>query len=274
ASTARALGLPVPPAVLAEDVPAGGLSAGRYAVAVAFQRDDGEEGPLSAHTLVTVGEGCGIQIDGLPMSPEASTLRVYRTTCNGDALYHCCDVPVGTMNWLLGNDTLGKLAPFPFMARMPPGRFVTTWRGRLLTARGRTIMMSEPLTYGVSSLRHNFVQAPHRVTLLHGTNDGVYVGTAHGMWFMRGTGPRDAEWRSTGAPAPLEGAYGTVPGDAFNAGLGLAGQTVLVWLSARGFVLATQDGTIIAPQASRVRVGAASAGALVYAERRLTAAVD
>lgn len=249
---------------------AGGLSGGRYSVAVSYIRGD-QEGALSSAQLLVLADGQGIQLQGIQWPTGVDRLRVYRTELGGEVLYHCTDIPAGMPSYLVGNDQLGRVATTQFLAPMPPGDFVQLWRGRLLLARGRTLVFSEPLNYGLTSPRHGFVQFPSRITMVVGVQGGVYVGTRDGVVFLRGAKP--GEWsreeKTTEAPVPRCSA--AIDGDLLPASYQLVGQLVATWLGPSGFVLGSADGQLIQPQADRLAVDGAVAGTMAAHGRRITA---
>lgn len=274
---ASPLGLPIPsaPSALASD--AGGLAAGQYGIAVAFLRGD-EEGPLSALAIVNVLDGGGITLSEMPVDANATALRVYRTECNSEVLYQCADLPLNLFSWSLGIGALGKSPPFQYTEPMRPGEYVTTWRGRLLTACGRNIYLSKPLAYGVMSSRFGFIRAPHRIVMLHGMRGGVYVGTAKGdskhVWFLQGTSPKNVEWQSVSAPPPINGCYAAANGSSLDPKLEMDGAELLIWLSRDGFVVARDDGQTLSPQAARINGVVGDTGRMVLDSRRVTAVVS
>jgi hypothetical protein len=218
-----------------------------------------------------VPEGGGITVTFGPVDPEATGMRVYRTHVGGEVLYRAADVPTGMPSYLLGNDTLGKDSPTQYLTRMLPGEFVTYWRGRLLVARGRTLCWSEPMNYGLTSLRHNTMQFNHRITMVAGMEGGVFIGSSVGVEFLSGTKPSDWNKVSTSGKAPCKRTVRIMRGDDLSGDLGQGGKQVAVWLASNGFVLGTEQGSIITPQANRLRIPLAASGSLVVHDRRATA---
>ena len=71
---------------------------------------------------------------------------------------------------------------------MPPvGSLLHTWRSRVLIADGPTIWATRPLQPELCDLTRDFIQMPDPVTLLYGNNDGLFVGTTAGLYFLEGT---------------------------------------------------------------------------------------
>jgi hypothetical protein len=272
AGTVTPLGVSDAPAPIVAAGAAGGLDAGTYGVAVSFLRA-GQEGGLSNLRMVNVDQGGGIVLTGLPSAADADSLRVYVTHANGETLYRCADLPLGLPSYIVGVGLRGVIATTQWLRRMPPGELVASWRGRLLVAHNRTLYVSRPMNYGLYSPRHGFVQFPSRITMIAAVEAGVWVGTKHGIVFLRG--PRPSEWQqeSTGALPPIPGAVTGVD-SAVLALEGVAGGLdCALWLAPNGFVVGTPDGQIIEPQSDRIKIAAYSKGAVLVDNRRVTACV-
>lgn len=266
----RRVGVPDAPApTLAADAN-GGLPAGRYSLAIAYLRGH-EVGALSVLQTVTLAEGQGIRLTLPALDPEATGIRVYRTTPGGAVLYRCTDVPSGLGSYLIGSEPLGSDTPTQYLTRMLPGEFVTYWRGLLLVGRGRTIFWSEPMNYGLTSLRHNFVQLPFRIRMLAGVGGGVFVGSAGGVKFLRGQQPKTWELVDTSGHPPVSRCSTEIDGESLDNDFQQGGQNSALWLADNGFVLGTESGSLIVPQANRLRIPLALSGSLVVHDRRATA---
>lgn len=269
AVTTLALSQPDAPAVAA--VGHGGLYAGRYAVAIAPMRGY-EEGPLSEAAFVDVPEGGGIVVTG---PAGTGSYRVYRTHQNGGVL-QSAGIVLGGASTTLGFGPMGRQADTQHLAPMLGGSIVRAWRGLVLVARGRMILWSEPLRYGLRDPRHNFVQFEHKVTLLEPVDGGVFVGDQSGVRFY--AGPTPAEWqvKTTGGMAPVGGTGSSMPGSML--GGDLAGDArVAVWLAENGFVVGTADGRLAEVQTKRIRLPdsqAAGSGCMVVRDGQIIAALN
>lgn len=267
------LGVPNAPAPFLSINVAGSLPAGRYSVAMGYLRGD-EQGALSQIQTATLATGQGITVTLPPADPEATAIALYRTEAGGTVLYRCAIVPVGAPSFVIGNDPLSTDAATLFLTRMLPGEFVSHWRGRLLVARGRTLYWSEPMRYGLTSLRHNFVQLPFRITMVAGVRDGVFVGSSSGVGFLRGDKPKEWVLINTSGHAPVKRCVKMLDGEDIDPQLNLGGQQCALWLADNGFVIGTPTGQIIAPQANRLRIPLALSGSLAINDRRATAVLS
>lgn len=275
--TARRLSLPRPPAPALTANAFGGLHAGRYAVAVSLLRGD-EEGALSPSSFVDVAANGGVTVSlpiGLPS--DVTDVRIYRTGPNGDVLMRAQDVPAGLTVFALGTQDLGRAADHQFLEPMPGGDFVSQWRGRLLVANGKTMRVSQPLRYGLTDPRTDWVQFPKRIDVMVGVEGGVYVGTSDGAIFLDGATP--SEWKQV-----QKSARRVVRGSSLRVRADLLGgdspgdRWVAVWLAENGFVMGGPDGQLVEQQAKRIRLPssetAAGVAAAVVHDRQIIASIN
>jgi hypothetical protein len=247
----RTLGVENPGGVTVAAETYGGLLAGRYAVAVAFLRGTEESG-LSTGAFVAVPFGGGLRI-AVPQPTDAAVtgIRVYRTEANGDVFYRVADIPKGLPSYLLGTTDVGRQADNQFLERLDPGQIVRYWNGRVLVARGSTLLYSQPMRYGLFDRRHDFAQFPHRITLMQPVEGGVFVGTKAGVSFLAGGEPAAWVVKPTGGQPPIAGTGTSVDADQLG---GDARGRLALWVARNGFVLGTPDGAILEPQKDRIRI--------------------
>lgn len=271
------LGLPTPSdaGLAAETWPEtyGGLTSGRYGVALAHLRGDEESG-LSDGAFVEVAEGGGLRL-ALPQPDSAlnvTAMRVYRTAPNGEVYHRVADVPLGITSYLLGATPLGRPADTQYLEPLPGGHYVRAWRGRVLVARGNVLRFSQPLRFGLHDPRTDFVQFEQRIDLLEPVDGGVFVGTRDGVVFLAGERPGAWAQRRTSGKAPVPGTG--ISARASDLGGDVEGR-VAVWLARNGFVIGTAQGAVLEVQAKRIRLPQVpTSGALLLRERRLIATVD
>lgn len=276
--TVGLLALDRPPAPVTAAHAAGGLPAGRYAVAVAWLRDE-EEGPLSPAHFVDITAGQGLLVT-LPTSSRTDVdgVRIYRTGPNGDVLMRAQDAPFpGLTTFALGAQDLGRAATNQFLEPMPGGDFVGRWRGRLLVARGRVLIPSRAFNHGMTDPRTDWVQFPKRIDVMLPVESGVFVGTSEGVVFL--DGPTPAEWKQVRKSTyrPVRGSGLLVNGDLLGGEPGDRKAKSAVWLAENGFVVGAPDGQLIEHQAKRIRLpddAAAGVAAAVVHDRQIIASIN
>lgn len=275
--TAEALSLPRPPAPSCVAGSSGGLHAGRYGVAVSWLRRS-EEGPLSPSWFVDVGEGGGITAS-LPLDDPsgADGIRIYRTGPNGDVLMRAQDAPTSMSQYTIGAQDMGRAATNQHLEPMPGGEIVRHWRGRLLVASGRVLMATQPMRYGLTDPRTDWVQFPARIDIMVALEGGVFVGTSDGVVFLDGATPNEWKQVRKSARRVLRGSDLRVRADLLG-GEEPGDRWVAVWLAENGFVVGTPDGRLIEQQAKRIRLPdsetAAGVAAAVVHDRQIIASIN
>lgn len=251
------LGVEMPGAFKASASTVGGLNYGHYAVAISYISETGEESGLSAIQFVTVDTGGGIWFDlPKPIESTVKNIRLYRSTGDGDVLFAAATVPASLSGYHIGVDQgLYQAADNQFLARMPGGRYVMSWQGRLLVARGRTLYFSEPMRYGLHNAATGFIQMPYEICFIGGFSTGIFVGTPQGTYFLDGSKPADWKMVLVDGEAPLAGGCLLLNIESFTDEEELfpAGTDyVITWLGCGGFHFGLPSGTVIRPQNNRV----------------------
>lgn len=249
-----ALGVEDPRPISVAASASGGLDAGRYGVIMTYMRGNEESGATpSEQTDVGAGGGLVISIPQ-PMDAAITAARIYRTQANGDVYYQVAVVPIGMTTYLVGAGPVGHQCQTRYLSRINGGDIVRHWRGRLLVARGRNLLFSEPMKYGSRSLTDGFVQFPRPIRIMQPVESGVFVGTDHGVSFLSGTSPNEWTYKTTGAKPVVRGTGIKISSADLNNESGGGGNYVAVWLSANGFVVGMPDGSISEPQSKRIEL--------------------
>jgi hypothetical protein len=275
----RLLGIEDPgqAAVVTASLGVGGLTAGRYAIAVTFLRGNEESG-ASPISFIELSEGDGLNITlPQPVATDITAIRVYRTQANSDVLYRCTDAPV-TTSITIGSGPLGRQCDTLNMRQLPGGQIVRYWRGRVLVARGRNLLFSEPMRYGIWTPTENFVQFPHTIRVMEPVEGGVFVGTQDGVVFLSGETPEAWTQRRTGGKPPVDGTGIRISASQLGGERDYGGAYVAMWLAQNGFVIGTTDGSLVEPQSKRISLPdsqvTAGVGAMVVHERRAIGSIN
>lgn len=267
------VGLDTPSTPILSNTAIGGLDPGRYGVAIAAVSETNESSGLSPAAFIDVPEGHGISLAMPVASAETVWFDVYRTSHNGDKLYWSMRVPAGLSTAVAGKTHLGVAADTQFLDRMPAGKILRHWNGRLLSACGNTLWFSEPLRYGLTSRRHNFVQFSHEITMLQGTDGGIFVGTGKGeVYFLAGSDPATMEVRRTGGRASIPLASAEIDLAELNPSLQNIGSgRGAIWLAENGFVVGLPSGTLLEAQRNRIHALKGEAGGIAVLDKRVRA---
>ena len=271
-TAAQRFTLDVPPAPMVSPG-AGSLEPGAYGVAVAWLRGP-TESPLSAITHCTVDASGALAVT-LPMCLDSTVThaRLYLTRQNGGELLRGEDYPISMAYVELPLlPKLGAPPPFQYKEPMPTGEYLSYWRGRLLTARANVLRFSEALAYHVHDPRHGFVQMPQRITFVHPTDGGVWVGQVDHVAFLAGSALGELTLHRKTAKAPVPGS--AIALDAEDAGdVAGGGGAVVAWLAENGYALGAPDGSVVEKHDGRLHAIAGSRGSSAALAGRLTTAI-
>ena len=134
---------------------------------------------------------------------------------------------------------------------MPGGHWLEYWNGRLIAARGRSLLFSQPLRYGAHNPLTDYIQFPTRIEWIAPLESGIYVGLRGSVRFLSGNTP--AELSQT------EVAEGSAPGMAlvvsseFIAQEVAATPRVAVFFTSSGFTVGLPNGQVVYPQKETLR---------------------
>lgn len=271
--TAKRLTIPTPPAPLVVS-DTGSLSAGTYGVAIAWLRGD-TESATGAIAFVDVGDSGGMTVTFPPCLDSTVTgIRVYLTTHNGGALGRGEDYAINT-TWVTIPllPERGAAPQFQFLSVMPTGKYLSYWRGRLLTARFNLLCFSEAMAYHLHSERHGFIQLPQHITFVLPVDGGIWVGQVTHVIFLSGMQPDEltVQQKASAAPVPASGIL--VDADTIGADLAQSGGVVGVWLAENGYVAGTASGQLVELQARNLSGITGTAGTSVVLDKRILTVV-
>lgn len=254
---ARLLGLPVPMEPTVVEMP-GGMTVGRYGVALSYVSATGEESGLSPVVFQQCDAG-GIDV-ALPTTVPAgiASIRVYATMANGEMPYMAAEMPVGFASANLQTDERSKLQATQFLARMPGGDDICVHGGRVYVSKGKVLRYSEPLNYGLTDPRFHFITFQSDILFHDPVVDGMYVGTKGGTYFLPGMRPSEQSMRLVG-PAPV--VDDSIRVRSSKAG-GESESLVVVWVGRNGFTLGSASGAVSAVQSKRITLADHGAGFL------------
>ena len=98
---------------------------------------------------------------------------------------------------------------------MPIGQIVASFSGRIYVAKKNEIWFSEGMSTHISRLAVNYYMLPSYILMLQPSGDGLYIGTADGVSYLKGTDPFTAELGTVYPHGVVPFAYARVPGEKF-----------------------------------------------------------
>lgn len=270
--TAQRLTLDTPAAPLVM-IGAGSMPAGAYGVAVAWLRES-MESALSAMASAAVPENGAVDITlPLCMDDTVTGARVYLTRPDGGELLLLGDFPLGASFGVPSLPELGRPAQFRYLAPMPTGRYLSYWRGRLLTAKANVLRFSEAMAYHLHDERHGFVQMPQRITFVRPVDGGIWVGQVDHVAFLDGATLESLAMVRKNVRGPVPGSAVLVDSDALGGDLSEGGANCVVWLADNGYVVGMASGQAVELQAGVIKGIAGSSGTSVVLDRRMLTTV-
>ena len=254
-------GMALPPLIQATVSSVGGLDAGIYQVTMTAVHSSGLESGASEPVAVTVAQNGGIDIT----VPTGSSFRVYRSAANGgrDELRLATTVASGEST-VLGAAALGKRLESLFAVKPPPGQALCSFKGRLWVAAGSVLQYTSHLSPHWI-LPHSYFSFPEPITGLDAAEDGLYVATAGGVWFLGGTDPAQMTQRlvSTVGAVPGSPAH-ELPMDVFS-GEGQPAAHQAAWVDSEGYLcLGKPGGVLLRPHKQRYSMGQHTRAGLAF----------
>lgn len=251
------LAAPAPNSVPSASASTGLLRAGRYQVAFAYERANGEQSALSEPAVVTLGDNGGILVSGLPTVRPAGVeaVLVFATTPNGSTFFlqRRLFAALSSIELISFNR---ESRSFTHMLReLPPGQIVRFHNGRTLVAHGSLLLWSEPYNSGLYEAEHNFVAFPKRVSIIQPCGNGFFV-VADQTYWLDGDFTQ-ASLRVVSGATGVEWSGFTEKSD--------DGDTAY-WLSDHGIARGRPDGTVTFDQDAELTFAKARAGAAVKRE--------
>lgn len=154
------------------------------------------------------------------------------------------------------------------LARMPAGKWLHRWNGRLVLARGTSLYFSEPMWYGVYDVARGILPLGSQIRWMAPLEEGIYVGLQDETLFLQGRDPLSLKVKRIPGRT-VQGAAAAVSTQYMDAELvGEGVEEVAVWFSASGFTIGRPSGSIVNPQAERLDIAELGAGKLsVVADR-------
>lgn len=249
---ARPVGVPVPttPTLSAA---AGGLTPGKYGVAITFVDDRGEEGGATELQVIDLPDGGGIRLANLPQR-LGWTIFVYITSADGDVLRWAAELPAVFPTYVVAETAQGGELDTQFLVPLPPGDIVRWHNGRLFTAKNGALRFSEALRPHLHNPAHNVIPFSGHIAFVESVSDGLYVGDSRGVWFLSGTDPTKFEQRRVSTCRAVARSSIMVPPEHFPPKQVPAEAPVAVWLSTSGYVVGMSGGTTVELQPDRLKV--------------------
>jgi hypothetical protein len=239
----------------------GTLTSGTYQVAVTFVNEFGEESgtPRSKEVLIPDDVSTGsIKLFDIPVSTEATTVRVYVSHPNGEGLYRVTDILSGMTSYRITSvdNAVNMLLQTQFGIKPPAGDVLEYHNGRIYIGQGKVVWFTDPLRYGLVKPHRNFMMFPGEVTVIKAVADGIYVCADKTYWIS------DIDTTNLQQREVLP--YGAVKGT----GIDIPKSDNVAWFSRHGIVIAGLEAQISNIQEEKSAVSDFTNGAMMFRESR------
>lgn len=211
----------------------GDLRAGKYQIAVTFQRADGHEGGTGVATGIELPEGSGLTLEDIPTHVDAAIRNIYMTGANGKELRRIHQLGAAGTSWTYRGDgrRFGVPLRTQFKGQPPAGHTVVHHKGRLFVADGQYLYESDPYRPELFDPR-NFTPFEHEIQVVAPVQDGLFVTTTDKTVFLAGA---DSKSFVLADKANYGGFRGTATRiEADHVGKGERQGEAVLWLSPRG----------------------------------------
>lgn len=214
----------------------GGLFQGQYQVAITYVGPSGQESGTHRASTVFVPESGGIRLVNIPQSPYAEWIRIYVSDPNGENLYFREAIPAGTVEHVQGYRKGRKKLRTQFLDVLPAGRYLASYRGRVYTSVGNTLVFTDPLNTGMYKTIENYIVFKGEIQGLAATNNGIFVSDDSCVSYLSGASPDQMSRVIASNRACQKGTMTTVEGEYIADSF--AGQQVVVWWASDGHMVA------------------------------------
>ena len=250
---AKPWGISAPTAPIVTAI-SGTLDAGTYEVFTIAVLASGEESGASDPASITLPSGSGLSIN-VGLCAGALRVDVYLTSANGEMAYKQVETVSGGVTYVYAFDASGRERYPVYSMPMPGCDIIHYYKGRLYGASGSVLWYTEPYAYGRVKAQTNFFQFPAEISIVISVPDGIYL-VADRHYFMSGNDVTMFE-ALRGWP------YKAIAGTAVR----VANSRDVMWMTERGAVRASGQGSIKNLQEDHVAVDLGTSGCAMFREQ-------
>lgn len=175
----------------------------------------------------------------------------------------------GTARWLSPvvrpTETLGAIRG-KLLGAPPQASLLTAFNGRIYMAHDNVLWATELYQFDYVDKTRNYLQFEKNITVIWAVNDGIYVGTEDGLYYLSGNFGQGMSRKEIMSAQVVRGSAVQVPGDDTKAVLdrgGQAGEAVMM-MTDQGIVTCLDGGTVINATKGRVVFPMADSAAALH----------
>lgn len=187
--------VPPTPPTLSEVTGNGQMTSGRYQVSLTYIDENGEESGARVSQVIDILGGSDIHVTNITSSSEdlITGINIYCSMPNGDILYKVGSTSNTSGTFIISGVHSQGVTPLKSfnMSPAPYGDIIRYYKGRLWIADGKTLWFSSPFSFKWFNLQTDFFQFESKITELMAVENGLWVGTEAGLFYMGGKTPDD-----------------------------------------------------------------------------------
>jgi hypothetical protein len=189
----RSWGLPIPRIQSVSSIP-GEMFAGRYLLAIAYERNDGQESGVELPVLMTTVDGGGFRVtwdtDSIPL--DVDRVILFSSDANGEQLFRVGSVAasIGYMD-IRSSLLISNPLKTRYLEKPPACSDLTYFNGRIYMAVGENILATAPYAYEMVDMLDFISVDGTPITMLRAVENGIFVGTQKGITFLGGKDLKD-----------------------------------------------------------------------------------
>ena len=257
----------------AEPLDGYGLPPGQYQVAVTYTDILGRESGTPRAVPVTVAEGQGILLLGIPQpsDPNVARVNIYVTDADDQVLRRHTQLAVGVTTVVIATQaTTGIKLETQHLVVMPKGQITRIHNGRQWVADGRYLRWSPTMRYGLTDPREAVIRFDADIDMMEpvgeGESDaGIYVAAGSATYWFGGRNPLEFNKSRISGHGAVPRSSVEVPGTAIGQD---TDDEVTVWLSRSGnYVVAGGGGKLVVLKADEAVMPDADSAASLFIAR-------
>lgn len=232
-------------------------------VTAAYMLGRYESGAATPVTVDCPATGAKVSID-IPAAAGATHKAVYLSAPGGSVLRLAAVLPISHGAAVVASDDAGQELQTLHKTPPPPHSISAVRNGRVLVGVGQFVLYSDPFRFDLFDPVRQSIPFPSTVTMLAAVSPEVLiVGTNHGVYRLSGADMDAVAITQISDLGVVAGAYTLVDASLFTQSQGLA----VVFASAGGFCLVSQDGGVTNITGDRFRPGRFLAGSSAFSRQ-------
>ena len=178
---------------LSEVVSNSQLTSGKYQVALTYVDSERSESGSGVAISLSIQDGSAITVSDVRASAEVGIvgINIYCSPPNGDVLYKIDQIPNVNVTYTITEVHSVGVTPLKSfnMSPAPYGDTLSYYKGRFYVSEGNILWYSSPFSLKWFNKQSDFFVFESAITEVMPVDDGIWVGTETGLYYLRGNAP-------------------------------------------------------------------------------------